>query len=167
MSNNLNNANITMFKNKVADMLLSNDELIEALNIKDNDVQVKKDLMYRYIYPYPFVDEVQETERTIICYSLDFPTINSRNEYFKNAVLTFYIIVRSKTGDMRTDKGVQTDVIAELIDDMFAWNNNFGQQLIPLSNVEDALSQNYHMRIMKYHVTSMNSLECGNKHVYK
>lgn len=163
----MDNANITLFKNKVADMLLNNRELLSALRIKENDMEKVGNIMYRYIYPYPFIDEVQETERSIICYSLDFPAINSKNEYFKDAVLTFYIVVRSKKGDMRTNMGVQTDVLAQHIDNIFAWSDKFGPELIPTSNVEKVLSQNYHMRVLKYNVVAMNSLECGNKHIYE
>lgn len=153
------NSDTMKYKTRVASMLCDNQDIVEALDAKDPN----EELMYHTIFPHIYIPGVEELSRTVICYGLDFPRIDKRNEYFKDSNLVFYVI--SHRDHMKTTYGgTRTDVLEGLIVKMFGWNINLGLELKLKSSVEKIINDTYHSRIIVFETLAFNNLDCGIKH---
>lgn len=152
------NSDIMRYKSKIAGMLCNNKDIIEALNVKEHE----EEIMYNHIFPYIYVDYPVEETKNFICFSLDIPRIDKRNEYFKHAELTVYAICHRN--EMKTSYGgTRADVLEGLIIDMFNWNIDIGFELALTSSMEKIINDKYHARVLKFNTLKFNSLNCGIK----
>ena len=168
------------YKEKIHDALLSNAELLYALNNEeleselfdeDNNLLIDKETgellgeVDRYfgdnsnIRPYLFIPETQTDVKHYVCYQVMFdelPRYNNTTQKYTN--VTFNIFVNGKD---RTDKltGIpRHDLIASIIREKFNWSNIFGMQTHLISSKESVTDNNYLVRTLIFQITDGNNI---------
>ena len=167
------------YKEKIHDALLSNIELLYALNNEeleselfgeDNNLLIDEETgellgeVDRYfgdnsnIRPYLFIPDTQTDVKHYVCYQVAFDELPRYPNIQKYTELTFNIFVNGKD---RTDKltGIpRHDLIASIIREKFNWSNIFGMQTHLISSKESITDNNYLVRTLIFQITDVNSI---------
>ena len=167
------------YKEKIHDALLSNVELLYALNNEeleselfdeDNNLLIDKETgellgeVDRYfgdnsnIRPYLFIPDTQTDVKHYVCYQVAFDELPRYPNIQKYTEITFNIFVNGKD---RTDKltGIpRHDLIASIIREKFNWSNIFGMQTHLISSKESVTDNNYLVRTLIFQITDVNSI---------
>ena len=167
------------YKEKIHDALLSNAELLYALNNEeleselfdeDNNLLIDEETgellgeVDRYfgdnsnIRPYLFIPETQTDVKHYVCYQVMFDELPRYPNIQKYTEITFNIFVNGKD---RTDKltGIpRHDLIASIIREKFNWSNIFGMQTHLISSKESITDNNYLVRTLIFQITDVNSI---------
>ena len=166
------------YKEKIHDALLSNAELLYALNneeleseLFDGDkLNIDKETgellgeVDRYfgdnsnIRPYLFIPDTQTDVKHYVCYQVAFDELPRYQNVQKYTEITFNIFVNGKD---RTDKltGIpRHDLIASIIREKFNWSNIFGMQTHLISSKESTTDNNYLVRTLIFQITDVNSI---------
>ena len=167
------------YKEKIHDALLSNAELLYALNneeleseLFDEDDNLLIDEktgellgeVDRYfgdnsnIRPYLFIPDAQTDVKHYVCYQVAFDELPRYQNVQKYTEITFNIFVNGKD---RTDKltGIpRHDLIASIIREKFNWSNIFGMQTHLISSKESVTDNNYLVRTLIFQITDVNSI---------
>ena len=166
------------YKEKIHDALLSNAELLYALNneeletelIDGNELNIDKETgeligeVERYfgdnsnIRPYLFIPDTQTDVKHYVCYQVAFDELPRYQNVQKYTEITFNIFVNGKD---RTDKltGIpRHDLIASIIREKFNWSNIFGMQTHLISSKESVTDNNYLVRTLIFQITDVNSI---------
>ena len=167
------------YKEKIHDALLSNAELLYALNneeleseLFDEDDNLLIDEktgellgeVDRYfgdnsnIRPYLFIPDIQTDVKHYVCYQVAFDELPRYQNVQKYTEITFNIFVNGKD---RTDKltGIpRHDLIASIIREKFNWSNIFGMQTHLISSKESVTDNNYLVRTLIFQITDVNSI---------
>ena len=167
------------YKEKIHDALLSNVELLYALNneeleseLFDEDDNLLIDEktgellgeVDRYfgdnsnIRPYLFIPDTQTDVKHYVCYQVAFDELPRYQNVQKYTEITFNIFVNGKD---RTDKltGIpRHDLIASIIRERFNWSNIFGMQTHLISSKESITDNNYLVRTLIFQITDVNSI---------
>ena len=166
------------YKEKIHDALLSNAELLYALNneeleseLFDGDkLNIDKETgellgeVDRYfgdnsnIRPYLFIPDTQTDVKHYICYQVMFDELPRYQNIQKYTEITFNIFVNGKD---RTDKltGIpRHDLIASIIREKFNWSNIFGMQTHLIASKESVTDNNYLVRTLIFQITDVNSI---------
>ena len=167
------------YKEKIHDALLSNVELLYALNneeleseLFDEDDNLLIDEktgellgeVDRYfgdnsnIRPYLFIPDTQTDIKHYVCYQVAFDELPRYSNVQKYTEITFNIFVNGKD---RTDKltGIpRHDLIASIIRERFNWSNIFGMQTHLISSKESVTDNNYLVRTLVFQVLDLNGI---------
>ena len=167
------------YKEKIHDALLSNAELLYALNNEeleselfgeDNNLLIDEETgellgeVDRYfgdnsnIRPYLFIPDTQTDVKHYVCYQVAFDELPRYPNIQKYTEITFNIFVNGKD---RTDKltGIpRHDLIASIIREKFNWSNIFGMQTHLISSKESITDNNYLVRTLIFQITDVNSI---------
>ena len=166
------------YKEKIHDALLSNAELLYALNNEELESELfdgdKLNIdeetgellgeVDRYfgdnsnIRPYLFIPDTQTDVKHYICYQVMFDELPRYQNIQKYTEITFNIFVNGKD---RTDKltGIpRHDLIASIIREKFNWSNIFGMQTHLISNKESITDNDYVVRTLIFQNTEVNSI---------
>ena len=167
------------YKEKIHDALLSNAELLYALNNEeleselfdeDDNLLIDEETgellgeVDRYfgdnsnIRPYLFIPDTQTDVKHYICYQVMFNELPRYQNIQKYTEITFNIFVNGKD---RTDKltGIpRHDLIASIIREKFNWSNIFGMQTHLISSKESVTDNNYLVRTLIFQITDVNSI---------
>lgn len=167
------------YKEKIHDALLSNVELLYALNNEELESELfdeDENLLIdeetgellgevdRYfgdnsnIRPYLFIPETQTDVKHYVCYQVMFDELPRYKNVQKYTEITFNIFVNGKD---RTDKltGIpRHDLIASIIREKFNWSNIFGMQTHLVSNKESITDNDYVVRTLIFQNTEVNSI---------
>lgn len=155
------NAPTSELKRKIMMKLAKDPKIFELIDNRDIDPETPDDLIYNNIFPYTKVDHTVQEVGTYICIKLDYPKIN-RNEIYKNAELTFFIICN--TNCMKVRGGFsRTDVIGERIIEMFDWNSELGFRIELVNEAENPIDENFYYRRLIFRSVSPNGMKNGNK----
>ena len=167
------------YKERIHDALLSNVELLYALNNEELESELfdeDENLLIdeetgellgevdRYfgdnsnIRPYLFIPETQTDVKHYVCYQVMFDELPRYKNVQKYTEITFNIFVNGKD---RTDKltGIpRHDLIASIIREKFNWSNIFGMQTHLISNKESITDNDYVVRTLIFQNTEVNSI---------
>ena len=166
------------YKEKIHDALLSNVELLYALNNEEleselfdgNELNIDEETgellgeVDRYfgdnsnIRPYLFIPDTQTDVKHYVCYQVAFDELPRYPNIQKYTEITFNIFVNGKD---RTDKltGIpRHDLIASIIRERFNWSNIFGMQTHLISSKESVTDNNYLVRTLIFQITDVNSI---------
>ena len=166
------------YKEKIHDALLSNAELLYALNNEeleselfdeDDNLLIDENTgellgeVDRYfgdnsnIRPYLFIPDTQTDVKHYVCYQVAFDELPRYQNVQKYTEITFNIFVNGKD---RTDKltGIpRHDLIASIIREKFNWSNIFGMQTHLIASKESTTDNNYLVRTLIFQITDVNS----------
>ena len=167
------------YKEKIHDALLSNVELLYALNNEeleselfgeDNNLLIDEETgellgeVDRYfgdnsnIRPYLFIPDTQTDVKHYVCYQVAFDELPRYPNIQKYTEITFNIFVNGKD---RTDKltGIpRHDLIASIIREKFNWSSIFGMQTHLISSKESVTDNNYLVRTLIFQVLDLNGI---------
>ena len=167
------------YKEKIHDALLSNAELLYALNNEeleselfdeDDNLLIDEETgellgeVDRYfgdnsnIRPYLFIPDTQTDVKHYVCYQVAFDELPRYPNIQKYTEITFNIFVNGKD---RTDKltGIpRHDLIASIIRERFNWSNIFGMQTHLISSKESVTDNNYLVRTLVFQVLDLNGI---------
>ena len=167
------------YKEKIHDALLSNAELLYALNNEeleselfdeDNNLLIDEETgellgeVDRYfgdnsnIRPYLFIPDTQTDVKHYVCYQVAFDELPRYSNIQKYTEITFNIFVNGKD---RTDKltGIpRHDLIASIIREKFNWSSIFGMQTHLISSKESVTDNNYLVRTLIFQVLDLNGI---------
>ena len=167
------------YKEKIHDALLSNAELLYALNNEeleselfgeDNNLLIDEETgellgeVDRYfgdnsnIRPYLFIPDTQTDVKHYVCYQVAFDELPRYPNIQKYTEITFNIFVNGKD---RTDKltGIpRHDLIASIIRERFNWSNIFGMQTHLISSKESVTDNNYLVRTLIFQIVDTNGI---------
>lgn len=166
------------YKEKIHDALLSNAELLYALNNEEleselfdgNELNIDKETgellgeVDRYfgdnsnIRPYLFIPDTQTDVKHYVCYQVAFDELPRYSNIQKYTEITFNIFVNGKD---RTDKltGIpRHDLIASIIRERFNWSSIFGMQTHLISSKESTTDNNYVVRTLIFQIEDTNGI---------
>lgn len=166
------------YKEKIHDALLSNAELLYALNNEELESELfdgdKLNIdeetgellgeVDRYfgdnsnIRPYLFIPDTQTDVKHYICYQVMFDELPRYSTKQKLTEVTFNIFVNGKD---RTDKltGIpRHDLIASIIRERFNWSNIFGMQTHLVASKESTIDNNYLVRTLIFQIVDTNGI---------
>lgn len=166
------------YKEKIHDALLSNAELLYALNNEELESELfdgdKLNIdeetgellgeVDRYfgdnsnIRPYLFIPDTQTDVKHYVCYQVSFDELPRYSNIQKYTEITFNIFVNGKD---RTDKltGIpRHDLIASIIRERFNWSNIFGMQTHLISSKESVTDNNYLVRTLIFQIVDTNGI---------
>ena len=145
---------IPKYKNKILELLMGNDNIVKALGNNDINfldtasISNPKDLLFENIFPYCFVPEPEDEQKTYI--TLMFQCRGGKF-YYKIGTIGFYIF--SHNDLLKTNyPEMRTDYIVNQIDTLFHENQNFGLGELQFSKRDDIKVTKYHSGIyLEYH----------------
>lgn len=125
---------ITAYKNEVIEKIINNERLMKLVNydradwVRQKPIEDAEELVYDRIFPFRFVPEPTETQRTYITLSMNnFRRIEdgyAYSERYISCTLTFNIFTHVNL--MRTNSGVRQDLIVAELDGMFNGEKSVG-----------------------------------------
>ena len=146
------------YKEKIAYLLLSSDEIVETLT-EGTSYKKYDDLFYKLIFPYRRDFSMETEAASYIMYEITNNSLHD-NDYWKTCRITFYIVVHNSL--LHTElHGVRTDYLASQIDKIFNNNAEFGfGKLQFVNDTANALDQRYYYRTNIYKVVDSNNSPC-------
>lgn len=157
---------IIAYKNQVMkDILHNDDESISSeivMAIDKDFIGCEDELIYRNIFPYMMIPDVQKMTGAYITMSVDMPKVSTKNYFFKDMLITINVLVHEDI--MKMDDGysaTRADYIGSKIEKIFNGNKNYGN--VPLENVSDVESivlNKYFSRSLRFRCNELNSKGC-------
>ena len=148
---------IIEMKRLIKQKLISDPDVLEALNNPDIDIDSPDEFLDTNIYGFIRIPQTQDTVRNFICFTVDDIEENRFNDVMKTQYIQFNCI--SHLEDMKTKYGIDRhDLLGYLVRDLFNWSNIFGLQFKLIYNQERAVDSDYYCRTLKFEATKPNSL---------
>lgn len=158
---NIKDADI--YKQKIAEMLLSDDIVVKLLTGEDSPVVPAKDLMYDVVYPYDWMDNTSLTAGAYVCVDVDIPSVSTKN--VKNCTITIWVMCHQNAMCLRGTNmynlsyvgGTRRDKLCDRIDYLLNGCTNIGLGQVELirANRFDPGGM-YYGRELVYHVQEFN-----------
>ena len=156
------NDDIISMKRTIKQMLISNVDLLEALNNKDIPIDSPDEYLDSNIYDFLRVPRTQDTVRNFICFTVDDIEDHRFNEAMKIQYIQINVICHLE--DMSTRYGMSRhDLLGYLIREKFNWTNLFGLQFKLVYNKESPVDSDYYCRTLKFEAVKPNSLDKSKK----
>lgn len=150
------NDDISSMKRQIKQMLISDTDILEALN-SSIDIDSPDEFLDTHIFGFIRIPDTQDTVRNFICVTVDDIEEHRFNEVMKIQNITFTTICHLH--DMKTKYGIDRhDLLGYLIRDSINWTNLFGLQFHLIYNKESTIDGDYYCRTLKFEATKPNSL---------
>lgn len=119
-------------------------------------------LLYKNIFPYLRVPNIQKEAQSYITISVDMPKVSTKNYFFKDMVITINVIVNERIMEMpKSYNATRVDYIASLINQIFNQNKNYGNVALEyVSDVESILLNTFFVRTLRFRCNELNSVRC-------
>ena len=148
---------IISMKRLIKQKLISDTDILEALNNKDIDLDSPDEFLDTNIFGFIRIPSTQDTVRNFICFTVDDIEEDRYNEVIKVQYIQFNCICH--LDDMKTDYGIDRhDLLGALVRQNFNWTNMFGLQFKLIYNKESTVDSDYYCRTLKFEATKPNSL---------
>ena len=161
-----NENTITSYKNRVIRDILHNaddslsTEIVMAIN--PDYVGCEDELIYRNIFPYLKIPDVQTMKESYITMAVNMPKVSTKNYFFKDMLITINVLVHEDC--MKMDDGyssTRADYMGERINRIFNQNRNYGTVALEVVSDEESIVLNkYFMRSMRFRCNEMNTVRC-------
>ena len=151
------NDDISSMKRKIKQMLIADEDILEALNNNELDIDSPDEFLDHNIFGFIRIPNTQDTVRNFICVTIDDIEEHRYNEVMKLQNITFTVICHLH--DMKTKYGIDRhDLLGYLIRDSINWSNLFGLQFKLIYNKESTIDGDYYCRTLKFEAIKPNSL---------
>lgn len=149
-------ARLTEYKNNILIKLITNENLLKALVINEEDYLDQNlpenfqptSLIYERIYPYQYTINIEDEMKTYI--TISFGNYKYINNCFKSGILTFFVFTH-KTLISKSNYGLRTDLIIDYIDSMFNQKKDVGDFSLELYGGGDIkVSDDYFGSMISY-----------------
>lgn len=151
------NDDIIEMKRLIKQQLISDADILEALNNPDIDIDSPDEFLDTNIFGFIRIPTTQDTVRNFICFTVDDIEEHRFNEVMKIQNIQFTTICH--LSDMKTEYGMDRhDLLGYLIRDAINWSNMFGLQYKLIYNKESTIDSDYYCRTLKFEAIKPNSL---------
>lgn len=151
------NDDIIEIKRKIKQMLISDPDILEALNNPEIDIDSPDEFLDKNIFGFVRIPQTQDTVRNFICFTVDDIEEHRFNSHFKVQQIQFVCICHLE--DMKTEFSIDRhDLLGYLVRDVFNWSNEFGLQFKLIYNKESTIDSDYYCRTLKFERDTTNSL---------
>lgn len=148
---------IVEMKRLIKRKLISDTDILEALNNPDIDIDSPDEFLDNNIYGFIRIPQTQDTVRNFICFTVDDIEDHKFNSHFKIQQIQFVCICHLE--NMKTDYGIDRhDLLGYLVRDLFNYSNDFGKQFKLVYNKESTIDSDYYCRTLKFERDITNSL---------
>ena len=117
---------LTEYKETLCRLFVNSDDIRALLKTNDDTIK-KKDLVYKQIFPYTYLPDIQKEENIYLCFDIEVPRINSNSNIMKDVVI--YVDALVHQSFMETSEGIRTDLFANKIDELLNGSKDFGMGL--------------------------------------
>jgi len=156
----MNLKDLGVYKANVQSVILQSTEICELLIGETyNKENVDELILYKYFYPYLYVDSTQTEEKAFICMEVTVPRVID----FSYKDMKIIIWCCSHKGIMNYSKpdflGTRVDILADMIDRKLNTSNKFGIGRLKLdsSNYIYPANNNYYGRELVYKCVEFNT----------
>lgn len=151
------NDDIIEMKRLIKQKLISDPDILEALNNPNIDLDSPDEFLDNNIYGFIRIPKTQDTVRNFICFTVDDIEDSRFNTHMKAQQIQFVCICHLE--DMETNYGIDRhDLLGYLVRDVFNWSNDFGLQFKLVYNKESTIDSDYYCRTLKFERECTNSL---------
>lgn len=157
---------VDLYKQKIIEVLLSDDVVVQLLTNEQNHPLPAKDLVYTQVYPYDWMDSTSLTAQAYICVDIDIPSI-SPNYAVKDCTMTIWVMCHQRAMSLRGTEnynlsysgGTLRDKIADRVDYLINGSYKFGFGKVNLIKAQrfDPGGQ-YYGRELSYYVQDFNRI---------
>nr|DAQ86966.1 MAG TPA: hypothetical protein [Caudoviricetes sp.] len=124
---------IDIYKQKIIEMLLSDDIIVQLLTSDPNRTTPAKDLVYTQVFPYDWMDLISLTAQAYICVDVDILKLSS-NYAVKDCTMTVWVMCHQQAMSLRGSDnyglsyvgGTLRDKLADRIDYLINGHGDFG-----------------------------------------
>lgn len=151
---------IMRYKQTAISQIVNTPEIVEALN-KDY-ANNGEGLIYKHIFPYAYVPEVEEEAKCYILVTVDMPKVWNDNSYlFQQVLVCFYVLCHQEL--MKTEYGgTRIDYIADQLESVFNQSTDFGfGEMELIANTEQAPDSHHRMRVLQFQTKKPTRSWCG------
>ncbi len=140
------NTELYNYKRKVIAAILSNDEIVTALNSEVDP----SELVYECVFPFGVIPDTQMDAKCYITVEITMPQVSTVNYFFKDVLLVINVVCHNDL--MRTDYGIpRHDYISAKICELLNFSTDLGYgELQLVSNTEGAFSERHSGRTMRF-----------------
>ena len=150
------NDDIIEMKRLIKKKLISDTDILEALNNHDIDIDSPDEFLDNNIYGFIRIPKTQDTVRNFICFTVD-DIEPSYNSHMKVQQIQFNCICH--LNDMKTEYGIDRhDLLGFLVRSIFNFTNMFGLQFKLVYNKESTIDSDYYCRTLKFERECTNNL---------
>lgn len=158
------NDDIASMKRVIKQTLISDTDLLIALNNPEIDIDSPDEFLDNNIFGYVRIPKTQDVARNFVCFTVDDVQGRDRdfkqNRLMKKQRISFYAICH--LDNMKTEYGIDRhDLLGAIIRDRFNWTNLFGMQFRIIENKESTVDSDYYCRTLVFEAKTPNSLNKG------
>lgn len=149
---------IGVYKNRLLTTIMSSEDVCELiLGWKYDGADVDEKLIYKHVFPYLYVDDVQSEAKTYICVEVSVPRTHDFTYKDMQVDVWCYchkdIMKYSKKGYL----GTRADIVSDMIDRLLNSSNNYGLGRLRLqSSIPLNISKTHYGRHMTYKCVEFN-----------
>lgn len=165
-----NSSIVITAKNKIMSDLQNDEKILEFLGVTDEEIE--DDIVYKRLFPFYYVMDVQEEVKSYICVevliekqnSIGLQRTNLRNSLYNYPKIIFTIICHQD--DMQLDmagvSGTRADNLACLIDEKYNGKDGFGYgKLMLKSNIPGSINETFRYRQVIFDTVDIDDNLCG------
>ena len=152
----MNLKELGVYKNKAIHEIILNTEITNIiLPNQEYDIET---LLKNNIFPYEYIPNIEEDQRTYICMETVVPRFKTNS--CTDIQIALYIFTHKDLMkyESQTDVGTRVDVLCYKLDEIFNGNNNFGigglQQISVLPY--KSIAKDYYGKVIIYSVSEFN-----------
>lgn len=151
---------IMRYKQTAISQIVNCPEIVEALDKRY--IGRGEELIYKNIFPYVYVPDVEEEAKCYILVTVDMPKVWSDNSYlFQQVLVCFYVLCHQEL--MKTNYGgTRVDYIADNLERIFNQSADFGfGEMEMIASTEQTPDAHHRMRILQFQTKKPTRSWCG------
>ncbi len=145
---------LTSYKLKLIQLITSNEAIINLLAKPDEKSDDAESLVYKKIYPYGYIPDVNTEQDVFICFDVDVPRVRHGN-MIKDVAVHIYVLAHKEL--MRVGNKLRIDALANEIDKQFDRNSKFGFDLLLVSAKRFMAAEGYYGLDLYFEAPDFNS----------
>lgn len=114
---------ITKFKQKVMELILSDQECANLIANKEVQVLPAMDLRYKNVFPFARDPDIESDAKVFVCFEVDMDS--SYTGTIAEYQLSVWVFCHNSLAIVK-NRGVRTDLLTARINDLLLGNKNFG-----------------------------------------
>ena len=134
---------VSSYKDDLIKSMVSNQNLVEAIDSRQANIRSGDDLPWKNIFPYAHIDFTQKIADSYVLISVQQPGINRANRTFVDIRLVIQVVVHRDR--MKMGRATRADVIAEELRKMLDGSNDYGYGVLEMYSSSEYIIHNEHI----------------------
>lgn len=153
-------SDVTKYKNKIMNKICSSPDIVTLINNPNITIDNSDEMKNVNAFSYMKIPNTSLAVKNYICFDFNAKS-SSYNDLYKNVTINVACICHE--GEINTMWGNRHDILGGVILETFNWSNILGLQLELVSDVENILEKEYHVRTLTFKNLTLNSIKNGVK----